>query len=224
MKIIVDLLDRVGSKDLTLHNRKLLTFYLSANNLVNVLHGADGKSSFGHNSSSLPNYRKKQAWDILIDDAVKFIEEYKVDGLHLDNCHLWPSMRRINKTEMLRRDSDGDHCYTAGEILNGEVVLESENHVIWTDCTECPNPLLVKLMKTLWSHFNNLIVIGECWQEKSEVMAEMSGIIPRSHTLVKSITEDIQSIAKGNTDLERFKFNEEFIKDHLKGSILLQSS
>lgn len=42
-------------------------------------------------------------------------------------------MKRVDKEELHRKDIDGDHCYTALEILDGEVVLEHENHVIWTD-------------------------------------------------------------------------------------------
>ena len=79
-------------------------------------------------------------------------------------------------------------------------------------------------MKTLWRKFDKLIVIGECWQENSEAVVEMSGVIPRSHALVKNITEDILTDNQGRLDFGRFKFNDEFLKDLCPGSILLQSS
>ena len=85
MKIIVDLFDRVGSQNMKLKNRHLLTSHLTLNNILVTAHGAEGKSNFSYSNTTLPNYRKKCAWDILIDEAVQFVEEFQVDGLHLDN-------------------------------------------------------------------------------------------------------------------------------------------
>ena len=80
-------------------------------------------------------------------------------------------------------------------------------------------------MKELWSEFPNLIVVGECWQENSEGVVEISGVIPRSHALVKNITEDILTLTEGGkTNFDNFKFNDEFLKDYCKGAILMQSS
>jgi hypothetical protein len=80
-------------------------------------------------------------------------------------------------------------------------------------------------MKSLWSKFSDLIVIGECWQEDSEAVVELSGVIPRSHALVKNLTEDILTFSEVNKiDFENFKFNNEFMKDHCNGAILIQSS
>lgn len=225
MKIIVDLFDRVGSTHMSGKHRKLLMHHIDATNNYTHFHGAEGKSIFSFSSTSILNYRKKAAWDELIKDAIKFVKEYEVDGLHLDNCHLWPTLKRINKAEMYRKDAEGHSCYTPTEILDGEVINGDSIHTIWTDCTECPNPFLVKLMKELWKNFPQLMVIGECWQENSETAVEISGVIPRSHALVRNITEDILSPAKDtDNSFERFKFNDEFMKDYCNGAILLQST
>ena len=225
MKIFVDLFDRVGSIHMSGKHRRLLMHHIDAKKIFTHFHGATGKSNFSYSSTSILNYRKKETWDILIKDAVDFVKKYGVDGLHLDNCHLWPTMKRIDKQEMYRKDVDGDPCYTSQDILNGEVIKSKEDHVLWTDCTECPNPLLFKLMKTLWSHFPELMVIGECWQENSEAVVELSGVVPRSNALVKNITDDILTFTDSiQADFENFKFNEEFLKDYCNGAILLQSS
>lgn len=70
-------------------------------------------------------------------------------------------------------------------------------------------------MRELWKYYPELIVVGECWQENSEAVVELSGVIPRSNALVKNIVEDILSPTEhATTDFEKFKFNEEFMKDY----------
>mmetsp|Transcript_27453 Transcript_27453/g.31602 ORF Transcript_27453/g.31602 Transcript_27453/m.31602 type:complete len:165 (-) Transcript_27453:1381-1875(-) len=136
MKIFVDLFDRIGSMHISGKYRKLLLNYINSEKKYTQFHGADGKSNFSFSSTSILNYRKKEAWDLLIKDAIAFVNEFKVDGLHLDNCDLWPTMKRIDKAELFRTDVDGEQCYSAKDILNGEVVKAEFNHTIWTDCTE----------------------------------------------------------------------------------------
>jgi len=182
MKIFVDLFDRIGSSNMSKRYRSLLLSHIDAKKKYTQYHGADGKSNFSFSSTSILNYRKKEAWDLLIDEAITFVKNYGVDGLHIDNCSLWPTLKRINKTEMYRHDSDGEPCYSNLDILNGEVVNPEKDNFLWTDCTDSPNPILVKLMKELWKNFPSLIVIGECCQEDSQTVIKNSGVIPRSHT------------------------------------------
>lgn len=108
MKIIVDMLDRIGSIHLSGKYRRLLLNHIDSKHIFTKFHGADGKSNFSYTNTSILNYRKKAAWDLLIDDAIKFVYEYKVDGLNLDNCDLWPTMKRIDKSEMFRKDDDDE--------------------------------------------------------------------------------------------------------------------
>ena len=36
------------------------------------------------------NYRKIEAWELLIDEVVNFANTTGVDGIHLDNGQAWP--------------------------------------------------------------------------------------------------------------------------------------
>jgi hypothetical protein len=161
MKVIVDLFDRIGSIDISRKYRKLLVNHIDAKKNLSLFHGANGKSNFSYSSTSILNYRRKAAWDLLIEEAVEFVRKYGVHGLHLDNCDLWPTMKRIDQTELYRKDANGDCSYSADDILSGQVIDPREDRIIWPDCSECPNPILIKLMKTLWNNFPDLIVIGE---------------------------------------------------------------
>ncbi|CAI2359153.1 unnamed protein product [Moneuplotes crassus] len=225
IKLIVDYFDRVGSVNISKKYRELLNNHIDEKNYFTVCHGTSGKSNFSYSNSSILNYRKKKAWDLLIGEAVEFVTKYNIDGLSLDNCDLWPSLKLIDYEEMYGIDADGQPKYTADEILSGHVIDSHKDLLLWGDCGECPNPILIKLMKTLWKHFPNLMVIGECWKEGSEKIVELSGVVPRSHAMVKNITEDILTRSAGKkANFDHFKYNDEFMKDSCKGSILLQST
>jgi len=36
------------------------------------------------------NYRKIEAWNLLIDEVIEFADRYGIDGIHLDNGQAWP--------------------------------------------------------------------------------------------------------------------------------------
>ena len=36
------------------------------------------------------NYRKIEAWDMLIDEVMEYVLKMDVDGIHLDNGQAWP--------------------------------------------------------------------------------------------------------------------------------------
>ena len=40
--------------------------------------------------TAMLNYRKKAAWDLLIEEVLSFTEATGVDGIHLDNGQAWP--------------------------------------------------------------------------------------------------------------------------------------
>ena len=85
MKLIVDFFDRIGSIHLAKKYRKLLVNYIDSQRNFVHFHGANGKSNLSFGNTSILNYRKKEAWDLLTQEAIEFVRKYGVDGLHLDN-------------------------------------------------------------------------------------------------------------------------------------------
>ena len=67
--------------------------------------------------------------------------------------------------ELKRFDDDGEPAYTVEDLMAGEIVIRNENHGYWnTNVMESyPNPLLVKLARTIWTKKPNFMIIGECW-------------------------------------------------------------
>jgi len=78
--------------------------------------------------------RKKEAWDLLISEAIELITKYKIDGLHLDDAQCWPNILDANTTELERNDTDGTPAYTQDEIFYGKIVIPKTFSGYW--CTE----------------------------------------------------------------------------------------
>jgi len=36
------------------------------------------------------NYRKLEAWELLVEETVGFAKKHGLDGIHLDNGQAWP--------------------------------------------------------------------------------------------------------------------------------------
>ena len=53
-----------------------------------------------HEDTVLLNYRKVEAWDLLVDDILDLARKYEIDGVHLDNCQAWPQIMKVNLDEM----------------------------------------------------------------------------------------------------------------------------
>ena len=77
------------------------------------------------------NYRKVEAWDILVDEVVQFADKTGVSGIHLDNGQAWPQILEPDMEELSRIDVDGQPAYSCEDIMNGEIVIRNENHGYW---------------------------------------------------------------------------------------------
>lgn len=77
------------------------------------------------------NYRKVEAWDLLIEEVEELATRTGVDGIHLDNGQAWPQMLEVDIEELHRDDVDGQPAYTPEQVMNGEIVLRNENHGYW---------------------------------------------------------------------------------------------
>ena len=89
VRIITDCLARISSSR---HHRKykdLLLRYLDEDGRIHLCYGTDGQAMKFEDTAML-NYRKKEAWDMLVDEVLTFSKKYGVDGIHLDNGQAWP--------------------------------------------------------------------------------------------------------------------------------------
>lgn len=110
------------------------------------------------------NYRKVEAWDLLVDEVINFATRTGVSGIHLDNGQAWPQILEPDVEELSRLDVDGELAYTAEDLMNGEIVIRNENHGYWnTNSMELQaNPFFVKLCRAVWRQCPDFMVLGEC--------------------------------------------------------------
>ena len=238
MKVILDSLARISSSRHYRIYRDILLYCLDSKGKKQICYGTDG-ASVQYDDSAVLNYRKKDAWELLINEIKSLIEKYGIDGVHLDNCQAWPQIMEIDAAEMYRIDIDGKPAYTNMEILNGEVVMQNEESGFYnTDAGETyANPFLIKLTKSIWKDYPNFVFFGECWltgrfAKRHEVLSK-SGIIPRMYTLPillseilgKKIQRDgrIDKIQPRSVEIIKEWYNEHY-KDLPEGAILIQSS
>ena len=238
IKIIVDSLCRISSSRSNRKYRNVLLRYLDGFSKLQLCYGSDGKSVHYEDSTVL-NYRKIEAWEMLISEVKTLINKFGIDGIHLDNCQIWPHIMELNTIEMYRIDDDGKPAYTPMEILNGEIVIPNSESGYWESdlCEQYANPLLVKLTREVWNNFPEFIFLGECWLEEKysqrHVSLVKSGIIPRMYTLPVIICQMLGKKISHNGNMEQVPpENVSIIKEWYKenyqnlpeGSILVQSS
>ena len=89
MKVIVDSLARISSSRHHRKYKKLLLNYLDEDGRRHICYGTDGQAQKFEDTAML-NYRKQEAWDLLIDEIITYSEKYGIDGIHMDNGQAWP--------------------------------------------------------------------------------------------------------------------------------------
>ena len=58
--------------------------YLDEDGRIHTAYGTDGQAQKFEDTSML-NYRKLEAWELLIDEVVSVATRFGIDGVHLDN-------------------------------------------------------------------------------------------------------------------------------------------
>ena len=240
MKIIIDCFDRISSTRFNRKYKSLLLRHLDKDGKVNICYGSEGKN-IKYEDCLFLNYRKIETWDLLISEVNTLIEKYNIDGIHIDNCQSWPTIMKLNLSEMFRIDLDGKRAYSSSEILEGEVIEANSETGYW-DCDEFdnyPNPILVKLTKNIWKKFPNFIFFGEClinekfYKTNRHINLIKSGIVPRMFFLPIIINElfgkQIQNDGSiRQTSLKDANFIQncykEIHQDLPEGSIMLQNA
>lgn len=192
VKVIVDCLARISSSR---HHRKykdLLLHYLDADGRRRICYGTDGQQQ-SYEDTAMLNYRKKAAWDLLIEEVMTFATNTGVDGIQLDNGQAWPQIFEPDLDELNRNDVDGLPAYSTEDMMNGEVVIRNENHGFWlsNSLETYANPFFIKLCRALWSVNPDFMILGECWGgfrfENRQIVLSRSGIIPRLYNLPQAI-------------------------------------
>jgi len=239
MKIILDCLGRISSSRANRKYRDVVLHYLDNKGKLQICYGSDGQS-VNYDDSAILNYRKLESWNLLITEVLDLVDKYHIDGIHLDNCQAWPQIMEINASELFRIDNDGKPHYSAMEIMNGEIVLPTEESGFYnSDCYETyPNPMLVKLTKTIWQKYPNFVFFGECWLNEKfsnnrHVALSRSGIIPRMYTLPIILTEILGKKISRDGRINKTepkdvsllkKWYEENYRELPEGALLVQSS
>jgi len=193
VKIIVDSLARISSSR---HHRKyknLLLHYLDEEGRRHICYGTDGQAQKFEDTAML-NYRKIEAWELLIDEIIEFADTHEVDGIHLDNGQAWPQILEPDIEELTRKDPDGEFAYSHEDFMNGEVVIRNENFGYWNsnNMETYPNPFFIKLCMKLWLTNPNFMILGECWGgfmlENRQIILSRSGVVPRLYRLPMAIS------------------------------------
>ena len=192
IKIFVDLLSRISSSHYNRKYKNLLLNYTDKRGKVQVLYGAQG-ISLNYEDNMVLNYRDIDSWNLLISDTLKLCKKYNISGIHLDNAQLWPIINSIDYEEMFREEIDEEKSrrYTNYEILNGKIVLPNEECGFWNafdieNLSEdiYPNPLYIKLTKSIWENYPEFIFIAE-FNDKNlkytnrQFILSKSGLIPK---------------------------------------------
>ena len=193
VKIITDCLARISSSRYSKKYKDLLLKYLDEDGRVHMCYGTDGQAQKFEDTAML-NYRKIDAWNLLIDEVVEYTSKFGIDGIHLDNGQAWPQIMEPDLEELQRVDVDGDAAYSPEDLMNGEVVIRNENYGYWNtnNMETYPNPFFIKMCKKLWEKNPEFMIIGECWGgfmfEHRQIILARSGVIPRLYKLPIAIS------------------------------------
>jgi hypothetical protein len=61
-----------------------MLYYLDEEGKKRICYGTDGQS-INYEDSAMLNYRKVEAWNLLIDEVVSFSKKHGISGINLDN-------------------------------------------------------------------------------------------------------------------------------------------
>lgn len=82
MRVLVDCLTRVSSSRASKIYRNLMVNTIDQQGKKVPLFGSDGRGIVFEDTTLL-NYRRKKAWDLLLEEIYTFTDAYGVSGLHL---------------------------------------------------------------------------------------------------------------------------------------------
>jgi 1,4-alpha-glucan branching enzyme len=110
IKVLIDSTARISSSRYHRKYRPLMLYHLDETGKKVMLYGTDGKAVTFEDTAML-NYRKVEAWDLIVSDIAVWAEEHGVSGIRLENAQAWPMIMKANIEELSRRDTDGEPHY-----------------------------------------------------------------------------------------------------------------
>lgn len=85
MKIVTDCIARISSNNILKQNVGHVLKKVDKDGKLVSNFGAKGRSVEYEDTCNL-NFRKKEVWDMIINDTLYFIERYQIHGIHLDEA------------------------------------------------------------------------------------------------------------------------------------------
>lgn len=238
MKILIDCVARISSKNFHRRYKNQLLFYRNPQGIPVVCYGSDGRA-INYEDSAMLNYRNSEVWQLLVDDILDFTRKFQVDGIHIDNAHSWPQIMELDSIEMYRKDPDGFPHYTTQEIFDGIIVKRNDFFSYWASDLrdQYANPLFVKLCKELWRECPDFYIIADVWtgsglEDRGACIAK-SGPVPRLYDLPVKLSSLFGKKLHKNGTFDNIeakdvsvlkKWCEEMDKTMPAGAILVQSS
>ena len=75
--------------------------------------------------------RKKETWDLIIQETVEFVKKFNIDGIVIDNADIAPQYFDVNVEELSRRETDGENTYTPEDMFYGNIVAPTSESGYW---------------------------------------------------------------------------------------------
>ena len=187
IKIFIDMLSSISSSHYHKKYNNLNLNFIDKFGKLQCLFGTEG-DSINYEDNMILNYRDINTWNILIKDITELCDKYNISGIHLNNAQSWPQIYAVDLKEMLREQLEDEKMvrhYSNYEIINGNVIIPNQECGYWnsfnidinrnekTENSEIdeesssiieniyPNPLFIKLTKSIWEKYPEFIFIGE---------------------------------------------------------------
>jgi len=190
MTVFIDGAVRVSSSKAASKYQHLLIKTVSPDNGYLVPHTQSDSCSLLWPGTSLLNYRRFSAWELMRSDLLDAIGSSSCDGCVLDSGINWPVMLPQDIQELASVSSDGHMFYSAEDLFFGSVVTTGPAISLYAQKLETcyPSPLLAWLTRCIWSQFPTFCFISDTLAVKSADSKLMTcGVIPCSNLLSNEV-------------------------------------
>lgn len=111
MRVMVQLDAAISASRPHRKYRSLYARTLDAKGQAVIHHGTDALENQWEDTQLL-NYRKVEAWELLVSEAKTLVQNFGVGGLVLSDAQSYPFVMGLDASELMRRDVDGEMHYS----------------------------------------------------------------------------------------------------------------